>query len=73
MKLTDKLKTIWTAIKEAWPMVMTLWVMGIVTFLVVRLADKDLLEAANPVLLGLIGTIITAAFVVVHFWFKNRK
>jgi len=71
--MSEQMKTMWAAVKAAFPMLMTLWVMALVTFLVVRLADKELLVAANPVLLGLIGSIITAAFVVVHWWFKNKK
>lgn len=71
--MTQKLRNCWTAFKAAFPFVLTAWFMLILTFLVWRLADPALLATANPILLGLLGSIITGGFVAIHFWFKQRK
>lgn len=71
--MKQKVIDAWVIFKSAFPFVLTAWFMLILTFLVWRLADPALLATANPILLGLLGSIITGGFVAIHFWFKQRK
>ena len=71
--MKEKLNVSWQAFKAAFPFVVIAWAMVLVTFILWRLADPGLLQQANPILLGLIGSIITALFVAIHHLFKQRQ
>ena len=63
----------WSMFKAAFPFMLIIWAVTIVTILALRTTAPDAINidpSLAKIMLGLVFTLVTP---LVHFWFKNRK
>ena len=61
----------WIAFKAAFPFIVTLWVMGLITYVTVKIFNPSI--DIDIQIVSVIGMIFTLVTIPIHNWFKNRK
>jgi hypothetical protein len=67
----SKLQTYWGYFKAAFPFIITLWGMFIISYITFKIFNPETDVSLN--LVSVLGLIFTLVSLPIHNWFKNRK
>lgn len=71
--MNKNIKNYWEMFKAAFPIILIIWAVILVTLLSLRVTTSEIIlvdSGIAKILLGLLFTLVTP---LVHFWFKSRK
>jgi hypothetical protein len=71
--MKQSFQTYWGMFKAAFPVILIIWAVVLVTLLSLRVTTPDIITQDSGIAKLLLGLIFTLVTPLVHFWFKNRK
>jgi hypothetical protein len=69
--MKENLNNIWLMFKAAFPFLVTLWGMGLITYVTIKIMNPEVDIDLN--MLSFLGLVFTLATVPIHHYFKNRQ